>query len=352
MGLDREQLQNAAIIYQVGQQVGASNRDIQIALIAAMTESNLRNVDYGDRDSLGLFQQRTSMDWGTKQQIMDPQYAARAFFKGAGTNQGLLDIKGRRVKRMGKLAQSVQKSAYPDRYQTHLPTIQDAFPRVMRTAGQTPVSMDGGAYTGGGVPGSLTNTFAPGIDPGRELDVDKTGMADYLLASPQNPLLSAPSLGPDGGIDDDYTFFSTPLRPMTNDEFATVRGGYSKGQNGWRNGIVELAQEYVGTPYVWGGDSPDGWDCSGFVQWVYGQMGIDLPRVSYQQANYGERVSLNKLQPGDLVAWDNSSRNSGADHIAIYLGNGRIIEAPRRGIPTRIRKLGSDEGAWGVRMEG
>jgi cell wall-associated NlpC family hydrolase len=92
-------------------------------------------------------------------------------------------------------------------------------------------------------------------------------------------------------------------------------------------------------------------DCSGFVQQVYKQFGIDLPRVSFQQAAAGKRIDLGKARAGDLVAWDNSSRNNGADHIAIYLGNGKIIEAPRPGIGVRIRKLGSDEGAWGVRIK-
>jgi len=79
-------------------------------------------------------------------------------------------------------------------------------------------------------------------------------------------------------------------------------------------------------------------------------MGIELPRVSYQQANAGRKISLKELRPGDLVAWDNSSRNAGADHIAIYLGGGLVAESPRPGVPNRIRKLGRNEGAWGVRV--
>jgi cell wall-associated NlpC family hydrolase len=127
-------------------------------------------------------------------------------------------------------------------------------------------------------------------------------------------------------------------------------GGYEKGVDGWRKAVVEIAQRYVGDPYVWGGTQPGGFDCSGLIQYVYGQVGKHLPRISYQQANYGHRVSLNKLQPGDLVAWDNSSRNNGADHIAIYIGHGRIIEAPRPGLSVRIRSLGRNEGAWGVSL--
>jgi hypothetical protein len=92
-------------------------------------------------------------------------------------------------------------------------------------------------------------------------------------------------------------------------------------------------------PYVWGGSSPadGGMDCSGLVQHVFAQHGIDLPRVSNDQARSGSPVaSLAEARPGDLVAWDRSSRNVGADHIAIYLGDGMILEAPRTGLDIRV----------------
>lgn len=98
--------------------------------------------------------------------------------------------------------------------------------------------------------------------------------------------------------------------------------------------VVAKANEFLGMPYVWGGDDPSegGLDCSGLVQHVYEQFGIDLPRVSADQARAGVAVpSLSQAQPGDLIAWDNSSRNNGADHIAIYIGGGKMIEAPRPG---------------------
>lgn len=97
--------------------------------------------------------------------------------------------------------------------------------------------------------------------------------------------------------------------------------------------VVTRALELVGLPYVWGGTDPErGVDCSGLVQSVYATFGIDLPRLSADQARAGSPVgSLSEALPGDLIAWDNSSRNVGADHIAIYIGNGMMIEAPRPG---------------------
>ena len=120
--MSQEMKQNAQVIYRVGKDLAVSDYGIVIALAAAMQESSLVNIDYGDRDSVGLFQQRTSQGWGTIAQIMDPKYSARAFFGGptgpnAGKIRGLLDIKNWSTMSLAKAAQAVQISAFPDAYQ-------------------------------------------------------------------------------------------------------------------------------------------------------------------------------------------------------------------------------------------
>jgi LysM repeat protein len=120
-GLTVEQTANARIIVQVARELGVSDRGIVIALAAAMQESSLRNLNYGDRDSLGLFQQRPSAGWGAPEQIMDPVRSTRAFFGGAanpnpGSTRGLLDIAGWESMPLTVAAQKVQVSAYPDAY--------------------------------------------------------------------------------------------------------------------------------------------------------------------------------------------------------------------------------------------
>jgi hypothetical protein len=122
--------------------------------------------------------------------------------------------------------------------------------------------------------------------------------------------------------------------------YATPAAGSPAGpSSSSADAVIATAKQYVGMPYVWGGSSPadGGMDCSGLVQWAYAQHGVDLPRISADQARAGTEVaSLDQARPGDLVAWDNSGRNVGADHIAIYLGDGMILEAPRTGLDIRV----------------
>ena len=120
-GLDAEQAGNARLIIAVGRDLGVSDRAIAIGLATAMVESSLRNVTFGDRDSLGLFQQRPSTGWGTPEQVTDPDRSTRTFFGGAndpnGQNtRGLLDIGGWESMPFTQAAQAVQISAYPERY--------------------------------------------------------------------------------------------------------------------------------------------------------------------------------------------------------------------------------------------
>jgi cell wall-associated NlpC family hydrolase len=98
-------------------------------------------------------------------------------------------------------------------------------------------------------------------------------------------------------------------------------------------GVVGVAMQYLGTPYVWGGASPGGFDCSGFVMYVYGQIGVSLPHSSYAQYGYGSPVSQGDLQPGDLVFFD------GLGHVGIYVGGGSFIHAPHTGDVVKISSL-------------
>jgi hypothetical protein len=105
-----EQLANAATIVDVGERLNVAPYGWVIAVATAMQESGLRNLDFGDRDSLGLFQQRPSQGWGTPAQILDPTYAATKFY------EKLISIAGWQQLPLTVAAQRVQVSAYPDAY--------------------------------------------------------------------------------------------------------------------------------------------------------------------------------------------------------------------------------------------
>lgn len=98
------------------------------------------------------------------------------------------------------------------------------------------------------------------------------------------------------------------------------------------NDIGEYAKKFIGTPYAWGGNSlTNGVDCSGLVQQIYKHYGINLPRTTYDMIGEGQAVSIKGLRPGDLVFFDTNKNVKGADHVGIYLGNGKMIHAPRPG---------------------
>lgn len=266
----------AETIVSVGRQKGVSDRGIIIALMTALQESTLLNYANravpaslqhphdkvgSDHDSVNAFQQRPAAGWGSVAELMNPTYAAAAFYGGpTGPNQGsprgLLDIPGWEGMPLGQAAQRVQISAFPDAYDKWEPTAQQI---LARTEGSAPVQCTGASLTA------------------------QDGEQGSSAGSTQLPV------------------------PPT----AT------------REAILAQARKGVGGRYVWGGNSFGAWDCSGYVQWIHRQVGMNLPRVN--QWTVGTRTE--DPQPGDLVVqlWDERSQRW--THVGIYAGNGMMYSA-------------------------
>ena len=109
---------------------------------------------------------------------------------------------------------------------------------------------------------------------------------------------------------------------------------------------IATAMTYLGVPYVWGGESYGGVDCSGLTMLAWESAGVDLPHLSRAQYGYGTHVSLGDMEAGDLIFWSSDGTQSGIYHVAMYLGDGEMIEAPTFGVPVRITGVYS----WGSIM--
>lgn len=188
--------------------------------------------------------------------------------------------------------------------------------------------LKGGQKTLSGVTPSVTSTSTLDVPQGPDL----AQVAFENLSSHASPLQQlenltsavaagrgeqAPSLGGES---------STPLQPI-------------KG-NGRESGIAKVAARYIGTPYLWGGSSPSGFDCSGLLQYAAAKNGIHIARTTYEQWQQGREVAPNQLQPGDAVFFRGSdARGNLPGHVGIYIGHGEFIEAPHTGARVRVSSL-------------
>ncbi|MFJ9900734.1 C40 family peptidase [Streptomyces sp. NPDC091280] len=289
LSLPGEQVPNARTIVATGVSLNVPRKGQIIALATAMQESRLRNLNSGDRDSLGLFQQRPSQGWGTAAQIRDPLYASTQFYK------HLLAVDGWQQLTVAQAAQTVQRSAYPDAY---------ADWEDLATALQK----------------AIAATF-----PEAGHDTGETDTASSTLSCAATEDGSGYGTIPEGAVPKGYSIPETAAPKARK--------------------AIAWAMAQLGTMYQWGGTctSPHGpdpmgrCDCSSLTQQAYAHAGVQLTRTTYTQIREGKAVPVKALQPGDLIF----SRGSAArpEHVGMYIGSGLAIEAPRTGKPVRITPL-------------
>ena len=132
----------------------------------------------------------------------------------------------------------------------------------------------------------------------------------------------------------DRALGSGELRGLGAAGFGGLTTGDTTAGTASGSAVVDTALSYQGVPYRWGGESPDGFDCSGLVQHVFARHGVTLPRVAKDQAQVGSPVALSDLQPGDLVFF-----GSPVDHVGIYAGGGKMVAAPHTGDVVKLQSF-------------
>lgn len=269
-GFTNEQLANATAIVAAGDEMGVPQRAQVIAVATAMQESGMRNLPYGDRDSIGLFQQRTS--WGTTAVRTDPKASAKLFYA------RLLAVPGWQTMPLTVAAQRVQASALPDAY----------------AKWETKANLLVGAALGitcqptGGAPGQ---------------------------SGPEDPSVQL---------------------------------------------VIARAVAQVGVPYAWGGGSAAGptqgisdgggpadqagdsrkigFDCSGLMVYAFAAAGINVPHQTQAiWVDFGPAITDRaQIRPGDMIMLSANGQPGGIDHVGLYLGAGRVVDAPESGSTVRI----------------
>ncbi|WP_285570364.1 C40 family peptidase [Streptomyces sp. RTGN2] len=296
-----EQVPNAKTIQATGVAMSIPARGQIVALATALQESGLRNLNYGDRDSLGLFQQRPSQGWGTANEILDPVHSSTKFY------EGLQKVSGWQSLSITQAAQAVQRSGLPDAYAKWEPlatALQQAIEPLLsksRDASPSP-SPSGSAGAADTAP-----------EAGGGCSADRDG-PDFGVIPP-------------GAVPAGYTVpADVPAKVQT---------------------AIRWALGQLDTPYQWGGsctashgkDPMGRCDCSSLMQQAYKAAGVTLARTTYEQVKDGKAVSVGALRPGDLIFTEGTAKSP--EHVGMAIGQGLIIHAPHTGDVVRITTLAS-----------
>ena len=170
---------------------------------------------------------------------------------------------------------------------------------------------------------------------------DAAAAAAAAAAAPSQ----ASSSSDDEDDDDDYSY-SAPSYSAPSYSYEEPSYSAPSYAGGGADTAIATAKSYLGVPYVWGGESYGGVDCSGLTMLAWESAGVDLPHLSRAQYSYGTHVPIGSMEAGDLIFWSSNGTQSGIYHVAIYLGGGQMIEAPTFGVPVRITGVYS----WGSIM--
>jgi hypothetical protein len=198
------------------------------------------------------------------------------------------------------------------------------------------VATDGAALAAPQWLGAFMSVGLPGVD----LVVSRGLRAPLKLHPDTGLILSSPTADP-------FVLQTAIKKLAPGASVVLMRPGIALGAPGGSflartqiSTVLTAALSRVGKPYVWGATGPNGFDCSGLMGWSFAAAGVTLPRTAAEQALSGPRVPLNQIQPGDLLFWAYDPANpSFIDHVALYLGNGNMVEAPQTGELVHVIKM-------------
>lgn len=239
-----------------------------LAVATALVESGLRNLDHGDRDSLGVFQQRPSQGWGARAQLLDPVYATNAFL------DRLVSIPSWQRLPDGVAEQLVQRSGFPGRYAPQHRAASAIVAKFWRAPERDAAR--------GGVARVSIISACPDHEAS-DIPLEKTKLpADYTL----------------------------PLDPV-------------------QRAAVSYALSKLGRPYVWGAKGPDAFDCSGLMMAAWAHAGVAIGAATTTQVHDGRPIpSMAAIAPGDLVFIPGSlGTRTNPRHVGMYAGHGLIVNA-------------------------
>ncbi|MFD4653353.1 C40 family peptidase [Streptomyces sp. NPDC058441] len=297
-GLDdpTEQIPNAKTIQATGVAMKVPARGQIVALATALQESGLRNLDYGDRDSLGLFQQRPNQGWGTATQVRDPVQASTKFY------DELFSVSGWQSMTVTQAAQAVQQSGSPDAYAKWLPLATALQKAIAKSLSKESTSVKSGSKdTQDGESDSLPFGCGTGED-----------------GSAFGPISA-------GSVPKGYKILTSAPKSVRT----AIRWGLGQ----------------LGTPYQWGGECTDPHgqdpmgrcDCSSLMQASYQAGEVSISRTTYTQVKEGKAVSVDALKPGDLLFTRGTAEVP--EHVGMFIGEGLILQAPHTGDVVKISNL-------------
>ncbi|MFF3669881.1 C40 family peptidase [Microtetraspora malaysiensis] len=327
LGLTSRQTANAKAIIDVAAELGLPGRAAVIGVATALQESELDESSVGDHGrAFGLMQQHPEYDWGSREQVTDPRYAARAFFS------RLAKVEGWAGKPLTVVAQAVQRSAHPDAYARHegrAGRIVTALTSTARTRDDVPKSVDDQA--------DLRDIIEAAAALGVPLEV----LVDEVAANLR---------GSDADRERAKEIVTAVARDLCNELSAADLAGPDLASTSARGlEVVRAALAMRGTPYSWGGGGPNGpsygigrgsrtkgFDCSGLTEYAWAKAGVRIGTTTYEQWRAGVRVPRAQIQPGDLLFYETNPSIPGPDHVGIAIDATRMVHAPFTGSTVRI----------------